>query len=394
MRIGIDARLYKPGLGIGRYIEQLLKHLELYDTENEYVIFLRKENWDSYQPANRNFYKILADYPWYGWREQIFFPKLLTRERLDLVHFPHFNVPIFYHGPYVVTIHDSIMQKMPISSRRAATTLHPLLYTLKYTLYSLVLKNAARRARAIITVSHASEDDLVTYLHIAKKKIFVIPNGVTTLPLPAHQVPSLPKPFFLVVGSAYPHKNLDFLLTVWKKISKQYVQYHLVLCGQEDYFSALLRAKISQEGLEARIHHIGTVSEQELAWLYQNTVALICPSLEEGFGLPAIEALSFGTLVIASRIPVFQEILGNAALFFDPRDPGELIGNIEKIVTDKSVRVKFQSIGPKQIQRYTWNVVAKSTLAVYHHCLRPYNEILCPNFISSSHHLRLKKFSK
>ncbi|MDQ5961396.1 MAG: hypothetical protein QG581_317, partial [Patescibacteria group bacterium] len=93
MRIGIDARFYGSiGKGLGRYTEKLIEHLEKIDSENQYVVFLRLENFDDYIPSQKNFRKVLADYSWYGWREQLLFPLLLFRHRLDLVHFPHFNV--------------------------------------------------------------------------------------------------------------------------------------------------------------------------------------------------------------------------------------------------------------------------------------------------------------
>ena len=97
MRIGIDARFYgSVGKGLGRYTEKLIENLELFDQENEYVIFLMRENFDEYTPRNTHFHKVLAEYPWYSIAEQILFPIALLRFRLDVVHFPHFNVPIFY----------------------------------------------------------------------------------------------------------------------------------------------------------------------------------------------------------------------------------------------------------------------------------------------------------
>ena len=94
MRIGIDARFFGSiGKGLGRYTQKLIENLEKTDNENQYVVFLRKENFDEYQPKNKNFQKVLADYQWYTFAEQIKMPLLLNKFNLDLVHFPHFNVP-------------------------------------------------------------------------------------------------------------------------------------------------------------------------------------------------------------------------------------------------------------------------------------------------------------
>ena len=100
MRIGIDARMLGER-GIGRYIEQLILNLEKIDNENQYFVFLTKENFDKYNPTGFNFNKILADFKWYSFSEQISFPKLLKKYKLDLVHFTHFNVPISYNKPFI-----------------------------------------------------------------------------------------------------------------------------------------------------------------------------------------------------------------------------------------------------------------------------------------------------
>ncbi len=366
MRIGIDARMYQKGLGIGRYIGELITHIEKLDTEDEYILFFKKDNWNMYHPRSKRFRKVLADIPWYGWKEQIFFPWIIWREQVDLMHFPHFTVPFAYRAKFVVTIHDIIMQKMPWSARRAATTLHPFLYNIKYWIYTLSLKSAINRACAVLTVSDTTKNDLIATLHTHTDKITVTYEGS---PLPVaniREVQGIIKPFFLTVGSAYPHKNLDILLYAWKHMcSKDRCQYHLVLCGQDDYFTKRFCSKIKEMGLEAYVHHKGTVSDEELAWLYQNAVALIAPSLEEGFGLPAVEALTYGTPVIASRIAIFEEILGDSALYFDPKNPEELIKHLESDLLDPVFRDNHAMEGMARSKRYQWDTTAQKTIDVY-----------------------------
>ena len=119
-RIGIDARFYGPRQkGLGRYLQKLITHLEKVDQNNQYFIFLRKKNWSEYCPSCSNFKKVLADYPWYGLREQILMPLKIRRQKIDLMHFPHFNIPVFYSGTFLVTIHDLVLRKFP--TRRAST---------------------------------------------------------------------------------------------------------------------------------------------------------------------------------------------------------------------------------------------------------------------------------
>src|SRR5262245_45001395 len=138
MRIGIDARFYGPiGKGLGRYTERLIQNLERVADEHEFVIFLRKENFGLFKPSSPRFRKVLADFGWYSAAEQVLFPPLIAKEKIELMHYPHFNVPIFSPTPFVVTIHDLILFRFPT---RRATTLNPIFYALKYAAYRLVIR--------------------------------------------------------------------------------------------------------------------------------------------------------------------------------------------------------------------------------------------------------------
>jgi len=110
MKIGIDARMYGPKQGgLGRYVEQLVLELEKIDNQNEFVIFLRADNWNEYTPSKPNFKKVLANISWYGWQEQFKLTPIIKKEKVDLMHFPHWNIPLFYNDPFIVTIHDLIL---------------------------------------------------------------------------------------------------------------------------------------------------------------------------------------------------------------------------------------------------------------------------------------------
>jgi len=158
MRIGIDARFYgSVGKGLGRYVSELIAQLEELDKENDYFVFLRRANWDEYAPKNPRFTKVLAEFHWYGWSEQVWYPIWLRKFGLDLMHFAHFNVPLLYRRPFVVTVHDLILLSHPTPR---ATTLGPVLYRFKYLLYRLVIKNALNRAASIVTVSRYSKEQI------------------------------------------------------------------------------------------------------------------------------------------------------------------------------------------------------------------------------------------
>ncbi|MCH7758779.1 glycosyltransferase [Patescibacteria group bacterium] len=171
MRIGIDARFYGPeSKGIGRYSQKLITHLEKFDQENEYFIFLRQENFDLYHPSNQKFHKVLADYPWYSLKEQIFFPFKLAQLNLDLVHFLHFNVPLGYRGTFIVTIHDLIHGQLS----RKASTLSFLVFYFKKLVYFLVINRAIKKAQKVITVSLFSKKMIIKKYKINPEKVIVI----------------------------------------------------------------------------------------------------------------------------------------------------------------------------------------------------------------------------
>lgn len=368
MRIGIDARLYREGLGIGRYIEQLLAHLESLDTDDEYIIFLRKDKMDSYQPSSQRFHKVCLDVPWYSLTEQVVVPFVLYLHKLDLVHFPHFNVPIAYAGKYVVTIHDLLMMKHAESSRSAASSKHAFIHYIKYECYRLVVRCACSRAKKIITVSQSVKNDLISILFVRPEKIQVIYEGVHTFhgivaaPLPE----GVHKPYFLNVGNAYPHKNLSLLLDVFEHLKKENAPYMLVLCGQEDYFRTRLLAEITSRHLNNSIIHLGCVSDQQLVSLYKEAQGAIFPSFEEGFGFGALEAASLGTPVITSNINCFKETLSDAAITIDPRDAHAMIAAIRKLESDKALRKDCIERGRKRANLFSWNTTARATYAIYH----------------------------
>lgn len=169
MRIGIDARFFGPkDKGFGRYTENLIKELEkISDNEMEFFIFLRKDSFDEYNPLNKNFHKILADYKWYGAKEQILFPLQLKKYKLDLMHFTHFNVPVLYRRKFVVSIHDLTLRYFP--TRRG----------IKFWAYKLVFGYAIQNSEKMIAISEYTKQDILKHYSIDENKINVIYEGVS-----------------------------------------------------------------------------------------------------------------------------------------------------------------------------------------------------------------------
>jgi len=374
MRIGIDARLWGPyGRGVGRYVENLIKNLEKIDRKNEYVIFLREQNFGLYQPRNKKFSKVLLDVPWYTAREQAVLPSFFSAQRLDLLHVPHFNVPILYSGKTVSTIHDLTMLKF--GGKRTTTRSLPV-YLLKRSGLQAILGAAARKSAAVITPSKFVRDEVVQTFGISPKKVSVtyeagVLAGKERTPQEKQVERVLGKykivpPYFLYVGGFYPHKNLDRLLRAVKLLNEELgKEAELVMVGSEDDFRKKLMQQALEIGALKYLVFTGYVTDADLVDLYQKSEALVQPSLSEGFGLPTVEAMSLGTPVVQSETSCLPEIAGKAALYFDPYKPRDMAEKMGKILGSKSLRSRLSKAGLKRSEDYSWEKMAKETLKVY-----------------------------
>jgi hypothetical protein len=170
MKIGIDARLINQ-TGVGRYTKNLIINLAKIDKKNQYILFLRQEEYNQYSLPGNNFQKILADFRWHGLEEQVKFPKILEKENLDLVHFPYFSVPIIYKGKYIVTIHDLIIDHFDTGR---ATTLPLPIYRIKRFCYKYILSQAIKNSFKIIAVSKATKQEIIDHYRVNPNKIEVI----------------------------------------------------------------------------------------------------------------------------------------------------------------------------------------------------------------------------
>ncbi len=357
IRIGIDARFYGPKQkGLGRYVQKLIENLEKKDLNNEYIIFIRKENWNKYHPTNPNFKKVLADYQWYTLSEQIFMPFKIRQSKVDLMHFPHFNVPILYRMPFIITIHDLILKRFPT---RRASTMGPIKYWLKSLAYRLVIFSAVKRAKKIISVSNFTKKDILKYFKIKSKKIEVIYEGVPS-ELSESNISFNSVPYLLYVGNAYPHKNLERLILAFNKLSKNKKDLKLVLVGEIDYFYKQLQKMGS-----SNIVFKDFVSDDELSILYQNASLYVFPSLYEGFGLPPLEAMTYNLPVVSSSSSCLPEILGDAAIYFNAENIDDMIDKIKLVLNNKELQKELILKGKKQIKKYSWEKMVKNILRIY-----------------------------
>ena len=176
--------------------------------------------------------------------------------------------------------------------------------------------------------------------------------------------------YFLYVGNAYPHKNLDRFVEAFSILVKESPKTSLVLAGREDVFYRRLRKKIEDLGLGKIIRFTGEANDEELADLYLNALGLVMPSLMEGFGLPALEAMANKCLVLASDIPSLREICGEAAVYFDPYNIGDMAEKLRKVRHDNQDYYNDKKKrGIERAKLFSWQKMARQTLKIYESCV-------------------------
>lgn len=368
MKIGIDARLWNE-TGVGRYTRNLIfsidKLAESSKFKHELFVFFRKNEFTTIEFESPKIKKKLADVSWHSLSEQTKFLKILKKESLDLVHFPYFSFPVFYNKPYVMTIHDLIINRFPTGK---ASTLPLPIYWGKWLGYKFILKRGIFGAQKIIVPSLAIQNELKEEFTVSKDKIKVIYEGGFENQRADGKKSIVGKKYFLKVGNAYPHKNVNTLLRAFAKIYAKDQSVYLVFAAKRDFFYKRILEKITYP-LMNNIIFIESPTDKELKNLYENAVATIVPSFMEGFGLTAIEALSCGCPILLSDIPVHHEICKDTARYFDPYDETDMAQKMERVIilTTKE-RKKFATIAQAFAKKYSWEKMVSQTVELYESC--------------------------
>lgn len=377
MHIGIDARMFGTLQGgLGRHVQKLIEEIVLQKTQDSFTIFLRDDAYDLI-PDLPHIQKVHANIPWYGLAEQTTFLKILKQHPVDLMHFPHWNIPLLYNDPFIVTIHDLLLMHYP---SKQATLLGPLLFKIKYAAYKQALAHAVQKSKKIITTSQYTKKDIIDTLSVSPEKIEVVYQapGMTCSKTDDHIIETrkkldtkfgIEKPYFLYVGVAYPHKNLDFLLTAWEKFfAESRGTYQIVLAGKSNYFYEQLHKRVRRmpsRDLRASIVFTDYVLDDELCDLYYAAKAFVFPSLYEGFGIPALEAMAASIPVISSNATCMPEVLGNAAIYFDPKNPDDLCNKMREVSNYSTEMWSYVAKGHEQVGKYSWEKFGVETYTVY-----------------------------
>ncbi len=376
MRIGLDLRMIGGGSGIDTYISELSHQILEQDKHNQYVLFFRSQALsEPFKHHNQEI--VIADIPHYSVAEQLEFPSVLRRANLDLVHFPHFNVPLFYRKPFVVTIHDLTHTLIP--GKKKSHFLHRLAYR-------AVFANAVRKAKKIIAVSQSTKKQIVDFYgglapqrSALSARISVVYEGFKQLYSmmdkeeafnKVAQKFGITKPFLLYVGVWRRYKNLPMLAQAFDKLREQGIDMELVLAGSPDSFYPEIEEQVMGIKHKDSIKAVGRVSDEDLKLLYNASTLFVLPSLMEGFGLTALEAAACGVPVVCSDIPTLREVMGQGAEYFDPENLDNMTEVLHGVLTKKERLEELANLSLSRSKHFSWKQAGAETIAVYGEALK------------------------
>lgn len=364
MRIAIDARKLHD-YGIGTYVRNILRYLGRIDRENEYVLLCRPSDTESVRAFGDNFSAVAEPSGNYSLKEQVRLPLTLRRIGADVFHAPHYVLPPLLPCPAVVTIHDCIHLMFP----------EYLPNRLAYYYARTFMTLAARRSARVLTVSEASKRDILHFFHIPASKVEVVYNAIDDrfgrLPEPddvvrVRQRFQLDDPFLLYAGNIKPHKNVDRVIEAFARLKKRgFEPLKLLIIGDEISKSPELRRAVHRHQLHQQVRFLGFVPDATLAVLYRLADVFVFPSLYEGFGLPPLEAMASCTPVVTSNVSSLPEVVGDAALLVDPRDPEAIANAVQRILTDDELKRSLVRKGLDRAHEFSWERSVRRIRDVY-----------------------------
>lgn len=370
MRIGIDATALPPRpVGAGNYIIHLIRALAEVNDRYELVVFAH--------PGGRELIAV-PESERFRWAvipgrnpvlrllwEQTALPRLAGSTRLDLLHSLHYTRPWRLPCLSVVTLHDMTF------------FLYPQLHTRsKRVFFPPAIRASARTADALITVSESTRRDSMRLLGVPAEKIFATQLGVDpafrpvqdpVLRAEVRQKYNLPERFILYVGLVEPRKNLPGLIQAYRSAVEQGITHRLVVVGRFGWRYRQVLEEIETLGLQGQVQFTGYIPQQDLPIVYNLATLFVYPTLYEGFGLPALEAMACGTPVVTSDIASLPEIVGEAGILVPPGDQQALSQALHTALTDQALQNRLATKGPERASQFTWERTARQTLQVYQH---------------------------
>jgi glycosyltransferase involved in cell wall biosynthesis len=358
MIIGIEAeRANNPKkTGVEHYAKQLILHLADIDKQNQYRLYLRTKPEAWFLNLPNNFSVKVMPFPLFWTQIRISWEILFNS--VDVLFIPASALPIIHSKNSVVTIHD------------LAWKFYPQSFTwFNRNFLEWSTRFAVKNASSIIAVSESTKRDLVKFYKVNEKKIRVVHHGwegaqltIYNLQLTAKQ--ELPDKYILFLSTLQPRKNLEGLIEAFKQLKKenQELPQKLVVVGRTGWkFESILKRINENSGTVVYFNH---VSDKDRFAILAKADLLVLPSFYEGFGMQLLESFACGVPVATSNISSMPEVAGEAAVYFDPHNIGEIKNAIKSVLLDRSLHDRLKEKGFERLKDFSWNKCAKETLQV------------------------------
>lgn len=354
--------------GIGRYSYELSRTIYLSnlipikivirDEDRDMFNFAREEDLIVAQAIrnskDRNYY------------EQFVLPKLIKTEYKGwVVHYPDSMAPLFLKNKTVITVHD-------LSFYTRAKD-----FTLKSSLWKkFITSRSVNKTDKVICITNFAKGEVLRYFNNSKEKLEVVHNGFNNFSQTSIEDMKIRneikhytgEPYFLTVSTISPRKNMDGLITAFNEI-KDRVSHNLIIAGANGWLYSQVFALVEKLNLKNRVFFTGKINDEELKFLYKKASAFVYPSFYEGFGLPPLEAMSFGIPCAVSNAASLPEVVGNAALYFNPEDTSDISRQLYTLATEKDITSKLMEEGYIRIKEFSWQRCAVETISVYNKLL-------------------------
>lgn len=367
MRIAIDSRAFW-WTGIGRYIRNIVREFAKDSHGHEFTLLVPEgqeqriaseiAELTQFKPEGFEYVGVEASY--YSLKEQTRFLYQLNKLDVDLVHFTHFNVPLFYRKPYVVTIHD--ITRFIFPGQKSQSLFQQIAY-------EVIFARAVRHARALLSVSQTTLRDIRHLPITLPKHVTVIQEGVD----PEFFLPISTKknntPYVLSVGVWMSHKNLVRLLAAFQIVLAEHPDMQLVITGKIVPGYSDLVQYVREHRLEKSVLFPGFVPQSLLPSLYAQASVFVFPSLYEGFGLPPLEAAACGTPIVASNVSSIPELLGDAAEYVNPESIEDIARGIILVLSDSQYAGQLVARGLAMSRQYRWGRAAQEHIRVYENAI-------------------------
>lgn len=349
MKIGFVAEPYEEqgASGMGYMILELMKNLPMAGRNHEFIIYSSLSIRED--PVQSNVRNVIVPRGLLG----KFFWFLFTKEEIDV---------LLFVTPLLPLILPRSIKSVPICPELGSQKITPGSLGGKLVAFArdrILMPVCLRRATSIITISHATKEDIVKYYCVPQQKIVVIYTGFQDLKPYIDKAPAIDDrmiPFFFFTGRVKPRKNVHAIVSAFITFKKRtHADCKLVIAGKAggDYCRAMV-IELEKNNLQNEVFFVGYVSTELLCSYYLRAMAFVFPSLNEGFGMPVVEAMNLGTPVITSSISSLPEAAGDAGLLVDPYNIEAISRAMEKIFSEPSLRAKLVEKGYAQAKNFSW----------------------------------------